>query len=267
MKSGSLSMSASTDTSHEPEDRELKVLTYNVHSCIGTDRHLDPGRIADVIAQSGADIIALQELDVGRKRTGGIDQAHLIATLLKMEAHFHPALHVREEKYGDAILTAFPTQLMKAGPLPSIGETRGAIWTQVDIGGRKLNVLNTHLGLRNIDRVRQVQTLLSDEWIGSPDFNTAPSLVCGDLNAWPSSPAYRMLAGRFRDAQLSGTRRPRPTFPSRFPLLRIDHVFLSDDLTVSTADVIATPLARRASDHLPLLITLRFPLRDDRGGN
>ncbi len=258
MKSGSLLMSASTDTSHQTEDQELRILTYNVHSCIGTDRQLDPGRIADVIAQSGADIIALQELDVGRKRTGSVDQAHMIATLLKMEAHFHPALHVQEEKYGDAILTAFPTRLMKAGPLPSVGETRGAIWTQVDAGGRKLNVLNTHLGLRNIDRIKQVGTLLSDAWIGSPDFHAAPSVICGDLNARPLSPAYRMLAGQFRDAQLSATERPRPTFPSRFPLLRIDHVFLSQDLEATAANVISTPLARRASDHLPLLITLKF---------
>jgi len=258
MKSGSLSMSASTDTSHRNEDRELRILTYNVHSCIGTDRLLDPGRVADVIAQSGADIIALQELDVGRKRTGGIDQAHMIATLLKMEAHFHPALNVQEEKYGDAILTALPTRLMKAGPLPSVGETRGAIWTQVDAGGRKLNVLNTHLGLRNIDRIKQVRTLLSDEWIGSPDFHAAPCVICGDLNARASSPAYTMLAGLFRDAQLNMAERPRPTFPSRFPLLRIDHVFLSYDLKVSPASVISTPLAKRASDHRPLLITLKF---------
>ncbi len=258
MKSGSRSMSALTDTSHQIEDQELRILTYNVHSCVGTDRQLDPIRIADVIAQSGADIIALQELDVGRKRTGGVDQAHRVATLLNMEAYFHPALHVQEEKYGDAILTALPTRLMKAGPLPSVGETRGAIWTQVDAGGRKLNVLNTHLGLRNIDRTKQVRTLLSDEWIGSEDFQAAPSIICGDLNARPSSPAYRMLAGQFRDAQLRVTERPRPTFPSRFPLLRIDHVFLSQDLEVTTASVISTPLTKRASDHLPLLITLRF---------
>ncbi|MFK0332015.1 endonuclease/exonuclease/phosphatase family protein [Rhizobium sp. NPDC090275] len=258
MKSGSLSMSVSTETSHRTEDQELRILTYNVHSCIGTDRQLDPNRIADVIAQSGADIIALQELDVGRKRTGGIDQAHMIATLLKMEAHFNPALHVQEEKYGDAILTALPALRMKAGPLPSVGETRGAIWTQVDAGGRKLNVLNTHLGLRNIDRIKQVRTLLSDEWIGSPDFHATPSVICGDLNARPSSPAYRMLAGQFRDAQLSAAGRPRPTFPSRFPLLRIDHVFLSRELKVSAANVVSTPLTKRASDHLPLLITLKL---------
>jgi endonuclease/exonuclease/phosphatase family metal-dependent hydrolase len=256
MKPGSLAMSAFTDFAPE-KNREFKILTYNVHSCVGTDRRIDPQRIADVIAQSGADIIALQELDVGRRRTGGVDQAHVIASLLKMEAHFHPALHVEEEQYGDAILTAFPTRLMKAGPLPSVGETRGAIWVQVDIAGQPLNVLNTHLGLRNRERVKQVETLLGPQWIADAAFHASPSVMCGDLNAIPASPAYKMLASRLRDAQRIVGHKPRATFPSRFPMLRIDHLFVSNQLEVASASVIADPLTRRASDHLPLLATIR----------
>jgi endonuclease/exonuclease/phosphatase family metal-dependent hydrolase len=233
--------------------RSIRILTYNVHSCVGTDRRIDPHRVADVIAQSGADIIALQELDVGRKRTGGVDQAHLIAGLLKMESHFHPALHVEEEKYGDAILTALPTRLMRAGPLPSVGETRGAIWVQVDVNGLTLNVLNTHLGLRGVDRAQQIAALLGSDWIGSSAFQAAPSIICGDLNAIPLSPAYRTLARQFRDAQLLAGGKPRPTYPSRLPVLRIDHVFVSEGLGVRRVTAIADPLARRASDHLPLL--------------
>jgi endonuclease/exonuclease/phosphatase family metal-dependent hydrolase len=256
MKTGSPGMSTFCGFSPEPAGRELKILTYNVHSCVGTDRRVDPVRVADVIAGTGADIIALQELDVGRKRTGGVDQAHMIADLLKMEAHFHPALHVEEEKYGDAILTALPTRLMKAGPLPSVGETRGAIWVQADLAGMPLNVLNTHLGLRNIDRVHQMETLLNADWIGNAEFQAAPGIVCGDLNAIPSSSAYKALARQFRDAQLLAGARPRPTFPSRFPILRLDHVFVSEGLGVRSVTVVGDPLSRRASDHLPLLVTL-----------
>lgn len=253
VKTGSHGMSTFSDPAAVQDAKLIKVLTYNVHSCIGTDRRLDPQRVADVIAASGADIIALQELDVGRRRTGGIDQAHLIATLLKMEAHFHPALHVEEEKYGDAILTALPTKLMRAGPLPSVGETRGAIWLQVISNGLQFNVLNTHLGLRGIDRSRQVATLLGRDWISSPEFQAAPAIICGDLNAIPLSPAYRMLARQFRDVQLLAGGKPRPTYPSRLPVLRIDHVFVSEGLGVRRVAALADPLARRASDHLPLL--------------
>ena len=84
-----------------PASRRLKLLTYNVHSCIGTDRRLAPERVAEVIAAAQPDIIGLQELDVGRRRTGGIDQAHTIAEILKMKHHFHAALDVEEERYGD----------------------------------------------------------------------------------------------------------------------------------------------------------------------
>lgn len=249
-------MSTITSAFSPSDRRELKVLTYNVHSCIGTDRRIDPHRIAAVIAQSEADIIALQELDVGRRRTGGVDQAEMIASLLKMEAHFHPALHVEEERYGDAIVTALPTRLIRAASLPSVGETRGAIWVQVDVHGSPLNVINTHLGVRSRDRNRQVTELLGDDWIANARFQVLPAIVCGDLNAIPSSPAYKSLATHFRDAQLLAGTKPRPTYPSRYPLLRIDHVFVSKDLEVSSVTITADPLARRASDHLPLLVRL-----------
>ena len=253
VKTGSPGMSTFSNAGAVQDGGLIRVLTYNVHSCVGTDRRVDPQRIADVIAGSGADIIALQELDVGRRRTGGIDQAHVIASLLKMEAHFHPALHVEEEKYGDAILTALPTRLLKAGPLPSVGETRGAIWVRVEANGLPLNILNTHLGLRGIDRSRQVKALLGADWIGSVDFQAAPSIICGDFNAIPLSPAYRMLARQFRDTQLLTGGKPRPTYPSRLPVLRIDHLFVSEGLGVRHVAPISDPLARRASDHLPLL--------------
>src|SRR4029078_12710131 len=88
-------------------------MTYNVHRCVGADGRADPRRIADVIAACQPDMVALQELDVGRLRTGGIDQAHAIAAPRAMWLAFQPALQVEEELYGDAILTALPMRLMK----------------------------------------------------------------------------------------------------------------------------------------------------------
>jgi len=180
----------------------------------------------------------------------------VIASLLKMESHFHPALHFADERYGDAILTAMPMRLVKAGPLPSIGETRGAIWVQVKVGARTVNVVNTHLGLRSVDRSRQVATLLGEDWIGNVEFLGSPAIVCGDLNAIPSSPAYKRLAQRFRDTQLVMTKKPKPTFPSRLPLFRIDHVFVSEDLCVTSTEIPLDQTTRRASDHLPLCVDL-----------
>src|SRR3954467_5123391 len=109
-----------------------RILTYNVHRCVGKDKKLDVSRVADVIAQFDPDIVALQELDVGRARTNNVDQAHEIAERLEMACHFHAALQVAEERYGDAILTLYPERVVKKGPLPghpriAALEPRGAL--------------------------------------------------------------------------------------------------------------------------------------------
>jgi endonuclease/exonuclease/phosphatase family metal-dependent hydrolase len=232
--------------------RRLRIVTYNVHSCFGTDRKLDPGRIADVIAECEADIVALQEVDVARARSGGIDQAQAIAGHLQMVSHFHPALHLEEERYGDALLTALPTRLVKAGALPSRGEPRGALWVEVPLEEARLQVFVTHLGLFGAERVRQAEVLLGPGWLGADMPEDARIVFAGDLNAIPRSASYRLLARRLRDAQVEAGGKLRATFPSRLPLLRIDHILLGDGLGVHRTFVHDSPLARRASDHLPL---------------
>lgn len=241
-----------------PRPRAVKILTYNVHSCIGTDRRLDASRVADAIAETGADIIGLQELDVGRQRTGGMDQAHAIASQLRMDAHFHPAMHVKEERYGDAVLTALPMRLVKAEALPSYGEPRGALWVEIDAFGVELQLINTHLGLWRRERLKQVETLIGPDWLGHPDYKNAHRLLIGDFNSIPSSPAYRRLAESIADVQPEVTRH-KPTFPSRYPFFRLDHIFASRGLRCLGADVLKTPLTRIASDHLPLVARFALP--------
>lgn len=241
-----------------PARHRLKILSYNVHSCIGTDRRLDPARVAEVIAALEPDIIGLQELDVGRSRTGSIDQAHTIASLLQMEFHFHAALNVAEERYGDAILTALPARMIKGAGLPSHGEQRGAVWVEIDVGEHRLQVFNTHLGLLGGDRMRQIGEILGASWMGAPECQDKPKILIGDLNAIPVTKTYKAVAGQMADAPLLSGTKPRATFPSRFPLLRIDHVFVSSEITPVATQVVSTPLSRQASDHLPLLVTVEL---------
>ncbi|ASY59745.1 endonuclease/exonuclease/phosphatase family protein [Sinorhizobium sp. CCBAU 05631] len=236
--------------------RPLRFLTYNVHACFGTDRRLDPARIAAVIGECRPDIIALQEVDVGRARSGGTDQAHMIATHLNMAAHFHPALHLKDERYGDAVLTALPMRLVKADVLPSTGEPRGALWVEIDLAHAKLQVIVTHLGLRGSERVRQATALLGPGWLGGIGQGDARVILAGDLNAIARSAAYRLLATHLKDVQVQSNAKPRPTFPSRLPLLRIDHVFVGDGISVRDCKVHSSVLARVASDHLPILVEL-----------
>lgn len=239
-------------------------MTYNVHRCIGDDGVLSPGRVADVIARWEPDVVALQELDVGHARTGRADQPGLIARRLGMGYYFHPAIRSEDEHYGDAILSRYPMRLVRAGPLPTVPgrpglERRGALWAAVSCAGREVQVLNTHLGLGPAERFAQVEALLGPEWLGDPACG-APRVFCGDFNAWPLSTVYRRVTRVLRDAQSHRTHGwPRNTFPSRWPLLRIDHVFLSRDWSVRAVRVPRTRLTRIASDHLPVVVEVAWP--------
>lgn len=238
--------------------RTIRILSYNVHSCVGTDRKLDPARVADVIASLNPDIIGLQELDVGRKRSGGIDQAEAIAMRLKMDFHFHPALHLEEELYGDALMTALPMRLVKAAGLASYGEPRGALWAEVDVGETTVQVINTHLGLLRRDRLRQARELLGPHWLGHPTLRDRPAILMGDFNSIPSSKPYRELSGALADTKRHTKRLADPTFPSRFPLLRLDHIFVVNGPEIVEAKAVRNTATRRASDHLPLIADIRL---------
>lgn len=236
-----------------------RLLTYNVHRCVGTDRRLDPARIAAVIAEHEPDIVCLQELDVGRARTGKVDQAETIAQRLSMSFRFHPAMRVEAELYGDAILTPHPERLIKAAALPTLSnvpglEPRGALWSAIDISGTTLNVFNTHLGLVPREQRLQAAALTSREWLGHPDC-VGPTILTGDFNATSITRPYRTLVRKLDDAQRRlGLRPTVKTFPSAFPAIRIDHCFVSPQVRITRVSSPFSPLARVASDHLPLII-------------
>lgn len=248
-----------------PKPRQtLRVMTYNVHSCIGLDGKMSPERIARVIAQHGADVIALQELDVGRKRTDGVDQAHRIARYLQMDCQFHATVQVAGELYGNAILTHLPMRLMRAGSLPGLAkkphlELRGAIWVSIRLDGIELQCITTHLGLRPAERWQQVTDLLGAEWLMHPDCRR-PVVLCGDFNAAPSSPVCLRIRDFLQDAQIEAAGHfPRRTFYGRYPLARIDHLFVDPGTRIAGIEVPATALARVASDHLPLIAEICLP--------
>ena len=245
-----------------------RIMTYNVHSCVGVDGRLDVGRIVAVIAQCRPDIVALQELDVGRPRTGGVDQAHAIASRLGMGFHFNCALRVEEEQYGDAILTALPVRLVRRGRLPTLPrmrglEPRGALWAAIQVEpGLELQVINTHLGLVPLEQRAQAAALLGRDWLGAEACRD-PAVLIGDFNATSRYAAYKALTRRLADGQrilqsTGRTIRPQATFPSRFPMLRIDHLFVSPGVEVLSVGAPSGPLARSASDHLPLVADLRI---------
>jgi endonuclease/exonuclease/phosphatase family metal-dependent hydrolase len=238
-------------------------MTYNVHSCIGTDGQLSPLRIAEVIDRCNPDIVALQELDAGLDRTERIDQAHLIAMTLEMSFHFHSSIQVKEGGYGNAVLSRAPVRLIKAGALPAepinpFFERRGAVWAEVELAGRKIQILATHFGLNRRERIMQAQAITGPQWLDHPEC-VAPKVLCGDFNAMAGSSVYRLLTRDLHDVQrgLKG-KLPKGTWPVQLPFMRIDHLFVTPDLRVRGVTIPKTSLTRLASDHLPLVVTLEL---------
>jgi endonuclease/exonuclease/phosphatase family metal-dependent hydrolase len=248
--------------SRAPDHATLRLLTYNVHSCIGLDERLSPERIARVIARYEPDVVALQELDVGRSRTGGVDQARAIAEQLGMLVHFHPTYQVEEERFGDAVLSRLPMRLVRTGPLPALPdrtdlEPRGALWVEIDADGATFQLLTTHLSIHPRERRLQAEALLGPAWLDGIE-RGSNVVLCGDFNAGPGFPTCRTIGRRLTDVQtgLDG-HRPRRTWGGRVPLARIDHIFVDPSLEILHVNVPSTHLTRVASDHLPLLADIR----------
>lgn len=240
-----------------PARDSLRVMTYNIHSCVGTDGKVRVERIARVINQYDPDLLALQEVDCHRLRTRHHDQAKLIADQLKMTHVFHAMFEEQRERYGIAVFGRFPFEVVQSGFLTDANpglflEARGAIWVKADIYGKELNFVNTHFGLGKEERIRQAEELMGPRWLGRiPD--SEPLIVCGDFNSTGKSAPYRKLRTRFRDAQREvAGHEPLPTFSSMFPLMRIDHVLVSPHFGVRSVERPVTSASRVASDHLPL---------------
>lgn len=243
-----------TDAKNESK---IRIMTYNVHSCVGMDGHLSPERIARVIARHEPDIIALQEMDMHKVRSENIDQPHMIANYLNMYYHFHPSIQIQEEKYGNAILSRFPLKVVFAGTLPlsnrRSAEERGALWVKVNIDGIDWNVINTHLGLDRSERLAQIRSLIGSQWLAHADCY-GPTILCGDLNAFPHSRVCKTIKTVLKDA--SANKRLK-TWPSRRGIVQIDHIFVSRDFDILNIQVSKTDLDRTASDHLPLIADLK----------
>ena len=242
---------------------ELRLMTYNVHGCGGMDGRVSPRRVARVIRGPMPDIVALQEVDLGRRRSRAEDQALIIAQELGMHVVFCPTITRGEEHYGHAMLSRFPIEVVKRARLPHDAaswwqEPRSAMWARIEVRGQVVNVITTHLGLGPRERVLQVEALLGPEWIGGIPADE-PVLLCGDFNALPGSAPYRLTATRLRDVQAASSgHKPLATFSSLQPLVRLDHIFTSRHFERQRVVVVRNDLTRVASDHLPLVADLRI---------
>ena len=236
---------------HTPEI--LKVMSYNIHSCMGMDGKLFPARIARIIGRRSPDIVALQEVDRNMDRSANVDQTGLIAEQLEMQSIFFPLWKNGAGEYGLAILSRFPMQVMSFDLLPQLNspystERRGLMWIRLETHGGPVHFFNTHLSYLKKETLLQMRHIVEGGILDSLP-PSEPVIFCGDLNSSSSSVAYSLLSRKLADSQKSS---PLPTFVSPYPLLRLDYIFHSHHLAPVLTAVISDWECRLGSDHLPV---------------
>lgn len=222
----------------------LRVATWNIHGAIGNDGRYAPSRIVDVLKEIDADIVALQEVASEEEHAdflGSLEREtgyHVVAGLLRQR---------HGSDFGNAVLSKFPVHSVGHLDLAVAHyEPRGALDVCLDLGLRPLlRVVATHLGLRPGERREQVRRILANVERESPQ----PTLLMGDLNEWYLwGRPLRWLHSHFREMPAA----PR-TFPARRPVFALDRIWVSPPSSLRRVARHASPLARSASDHLPLV--------------
>jgi endonuclease/exonuclease/phosphatase family metal-dependent hydrolase len=236
---------------------DLRVASYNIHKAVGTDLRRDPSRTIEVLREIGADLVALQEVD--RRfgdREGVLDLSRLTQETGLAPVVLQDRLGRRAAGWHGNLLLIRGAEVERAEPVTLPGlEPRGAILADLRIGGHPLRVIAAHLGLLHRSRLAQARRLAAE--IGGAD--DRPTLLMGDFNEWRLGAGCGLMPLR---RGLRAVRRSAvaavPSFPAQFPVLPLDRIIGCNRATITEAGVHDSSLARRASDHLPLIARLRL---------
>jgi endonuclease/exonuclease/phosphatase family metal-dependent hydrolase len=236
----------------EPET--LRFASYNVHKCVGIDRKFDPDRTRAVIGEIDADVIALQEAD----RRFGDRNGLLDLDALERETGLVPVPLARRRRLGHGwhgnllLVKQGEVRDVHQMDLPGL-EPRGAVLADLELVHGHVRVLAVHLGLLRQSRMAQLRTLiglLPHDW-------SVPTIILGDMNEWRrdrrsslgSLPPGFGPVGEFV-----------PSFPAVFPVFALDRILARPHHMIEDVAAHASPLARVASDHLPVTARVRLPV-------
>ncbi len=252
-------LSAEGGENNASKKTQLRVLCYNIHYGQGNDGKYDIERLAGVIARTKPDLVALQEVDVGVKRSGRVHQARRLAELTGMAVRFGPTQHYEGGLFGNAVLTRLPIQNVRIQPLPYTESTpkrvtypRGAIALLVQTaGGKTLRFISTHFQ-HNVPEDRLAEAKAINALFAGDD--ATPTILAGDMNAQPSSAPIKMLGQRWANAIDEPA---TPTAPSTKPTSRIDYIFYrpAAAFRLLQTEVVAESMA---SDHRPVLAVFEY---------
>lgn len=226
----------------------VKVASYNIHKCRGVDGVTSPGRIIEVIREIGAEVIALQEVDRRFGSRGGLLDPAAIERETGMRLLIQSDVAHRHGWHGNALLVRrHPLSYRRLRLKLPGSEPRGAIVAELDLGEGEFRIIAAHLGLLRRSRLGQVSALMT----AFRDLPAMPTILLGDLNEWRrrGRSALRGLEPAF------GVPPSVLSFPSRRPIFALDRILGWPAGLISDLAVHDSPLARRASDHLPLTAT------------
>ena len=240
----------------------MRIVTYNVHKCRGMDRREHPARIAEVLRETEADIIALQEVLSIENSARERHQARYLAEELGMNYQIGENRRLHGGAYGNVVLSRLPLRAAHNYDITWSGrEPRGCLRVDVPVkaGGREtlLHVFNIHLGTAFIERRHQARKLVSPEILNDGQLQGA-RVALGDFNEWTRGLATRLLGSHLQSADVRHHLKRAKTYPGVLPFLHLDHVYYDDMLKLKCLTLHKSRKALVASDHLPLIADFQF---------
>lgn len=244
----------------------MRIVTYNVHKCRGLDRRVRPARIASVLREVDADIIALQEvLSVGGAARE-MDQARFIAEELGYDYCIGENRRLAGGAYGNVILSRLPWRHVHNYDITWRGrERRGCLRVDIETSGdssssggagRLIHLFNVHLGTAYIERRHQARQLVGERILGNAEL-TGARVVLGDFNEWTKGLATRLLTEHLQSVDVRTHLRSPRTYPGPLPLVHLDHIYFDPALELEQLTLHKSLTALVASDHLPLVADFR----------
>jgi endonuclease/exonuclease/phosphatase family metal-dependent hydrolase len=223
----------------------LRVATYNVHACVGTDGRHDPVRVSRVISELQADVVALQEFTYPASVALDTRTPVVLTTLDRYECALGPTRQNTTLCFGNALLTRHPLlEVHRIDLSTERREPRGALAATIDVRGTRVHVLAAHLGLRLRERRFQVLQIL--RYLDT--VRDSMLVVLGDFNDWlPGRSVVHVL-----DRRLGRTPRP-PSFPSSLPVVPLDRIWVRPIAALRAISTYESRTARLASDHFPVV--------------
>ena len=240
------------------EAHSFRIATYNTHKCRGMDGRIRPHRVAQVLGELGADVIALQEVVSLSGARREQNQAQYLADTVGFEFRIGETRKLRGAAYGNVVLSRFPVKEVRVYDLTaSRREARGCIRCDIEIApGKLVHLFNVHLGTGYLERRKQARMLMSREVLLSPQLKH-PRLVIGDFNEWTHGLVSRLLQQHFESVDIQLHLNRKRTYPGVLPIMHLDHMYFDRELALEEFLLHRSPMALMASDHLPLVAGFR----------